>query len=227
MLSIMKLANESVGVVIANDGQGIVTIDDFAQLDKESVEGLYRVLQRPGGTAGGVSNTGVAVLAMAEANLQGIIYYIKKFKRIGCTCTITDVDLSKVHTMYHQRNMEKYHKDPEVVPTFNSSDWPNTLETVEKYIREFCGVDGKPLRYGLRDDLIAPVAANDPTYRDNGSKYFTNDEEMIARGLIISGSAVIRTDPEDISLFTNFFITERALIWNNMVELFQGSDAWM
>ena len=37
---------------------------------------------------------------------------------------------------------------------------------------------------------------------------------------------VIGTDPEDISPFANSFITDRALIWENVVAIFQGSDAW-
>ena len=67
---------------------------------------------------------------------------------------------------------------------------------MEDYIRGFYGVDGQPLSYGLREDLIAPVAASDPTYRANGSDYFTHDEEMIARGSILSGPAALGTDPE-------------------------------
>ena len=53
MLSRMRLTDEAFGVVVANDGQGIIKIDDFAQLNEKSVEGLYRVLQRPGGTTWG------------------------------------------------------------------------------------------------------------------------------------------------------------------------------
>ena len=112
------------------------------------MEGLYQVLIRPKGTTGGVSNTGVAVSAMAEANLQGMIYYIKHFNRTGRTCTHADVDLSKVHVVYHQQDMKEYHKDPKVVPTVNPRDWPKTLETVEEYIIGFHGVDGQPLRFG-------------------------------------------------------------------------------
>ena len=99
--------------------------------------------------------------------------------------------------MYHQRDMEEAQKDPEVVLPVNPRDWPKTLETMEEYIRLFCGVDGQPLRYGLMDDLIDPVAANDPTYRNNGIEYFTHDEEMIARGSILSGPEVLGADPED------------------------------
>ena len=78
---------------------------------------------------------------MADANLQGMIYYIKNFKSIGRTCTNADVELSKVCAMYHQRYMEEAHKNPEAVLTVDPRDWPNTLETVKYYIRGFCGVD--------------------------------------------------------------------------------------
>ena len=49
----MKLTDEAVCVFFANDGQGIITIDDFAQLNEKYVEGIFRVLRRPGGTTGG------------------------------------------------------------------------------------------------------------------------------------------------------------------------------
>ena len=105
-----------------------------------------------------------------EANLKGIIYYIKFFKRIRRTCTHADVDLAKVHAMYHQQDMEETHKDPEVVPTVDPKDWPKTLETLEEYIIVFRGVCGQPLSYGLSNDLIHPAVASDPMHRTNGSK---------------------------------------------------------
>ena len=68
------------------------------------------------------------------------------------------------------------------------------------------------LRYGLSDYLISQVAASDPTYRANVSKYFTQTEEMINQVLILSGPAVLGTDPEEIVSFTDSFITDRVLI---------------
>ena len=85
----------------------------------------------PGGTTGGVSNPGVALSKMSEANLQGMIYYIKHFKRTGRTCTHADVELFRFCAMYHQRNMKESHKDPEVLPTVNIMNWPKTLKTLE------------------------------------------------------------------------------------------------
>ena len=118
--------------------------------------------------------------------------------------------------------MEKSHKDLEVVPTVNPKYWPKTLETAEDYIRVFHEVYGQPLIYGLSYDLIAPVAAHATTYHTNGSDYFTHNEEMIDRESIISGHAVLGTDPEEIGSFTDTFITNRALIWDKIVAIFQG-----
>ena len=146
------------------------------------MEGVCRVLRIPVGATGGVSNPGVVVSAMAGANIKGMIYYIKHFKRIGRTCTHIDVELSKVRAMYHQRDMEEVQNYPKVVPTANPRDWPKTLKILEEYIRGFCGVYGKPLIYGLMYDFIALVAASDPMYRTNGSEYFTHNEEMITQG---------------------------------------------
>ena len=101
----MKLKYEAVAVDVANGGQGLITTDDFSHLNDKYVEGICRVPLRPGGTRGRVSNPGVAVSKMAEANLQGIIYNIKKFKGIGCTCTHANVELSKVSAIYHQQDM--------------------------------------------------------------------------------------------------------------------------
>ena len=63
------------------------------------------------------------------------------------------------------------------------------------------------------DDLIALVAASDPMYHDNGTKYFTHDEDMIARGSIINGPAALGSEPGVVEQFTKLSITDRALIW--------------
>ena len=50
---------------------------------------------------------------------------------------------------------------------------------------------------------------------------------MIAWGSIISGHAVLGTDSEEIGPLPDSFITNRALIWDKMIEIFKGSDIWM
>ena len=49
---------------------------------------------------------------------------------------------------------------------------------------------------------------------------------MIACGLILSGTAALGSDPKAVRLFTDLLITDRALIWDKMVAIFQELDAW-
>ena len=49
---------------------------------------------------------------------------------------------------------------------------------------------------------------------------------MIARGSILSGPAVLGTDPEEIVSFNDSFITNISLIWYKMIAIFQGLDGW-
>ena len=137
MLAQMNLTYDAVGVIVANACQWLISNDYFAQWNEKAVEGLYQVLIRLGMTSGGVSNPEVVVSEMAEANLHGMIYYIELFKSIGRACKHADVDLTKVHAIYHQRYMKESHKDPEVVPTVDPKDYPNILKTAEEYIRGF------------------------------------------------------------------------------------------
>ena len=44
VLARMNITGKDVGVVVAYNGQGLITIDDFSQLNNKSVEGLCRVL---------------------------------------------------------------------------------------------------------------------------------------------------------------------------------------
>ena len=92
MLSTMKLTDEAVGVVVANNGQGIITIDNFAQLNKKYVKGLFPVLQRSRGTTGGrggVQSWGCSVSNdRSEPKRYDILY--QTFQKIGhmhvCRC---------------------------------------------------------------------------------------------------------------------------------------------
>ena len=65
--------------------------------------GFYRGL---GGMQWGVYNTEFVLSEIGEANLQGMIYYIKNSKRIGRTCTHANVELDKFRAVYHHREIE-------------------------------------------------------------------------------------------------------------------------
>ena len=67
--------------------QVIQSIEYFGQLNEENVKTLCKVLRRPGVTVtvGGaqVVDNGVAISAMAETNLQGVVRFISHYDRIS------------------------------------------------------------------------------------------------------------------------------------------------
>ena len=70
--------------------------------------------------------------------------------------------------------------------------------------------------------MIPPAASGDTTYCASGSKYLTHDAEIISRGSILIGPAALGSDPEAVGPFTDSFVTNRVLIWDKMVAIFQG-----
>ena len=74
--------------------------------------------------------------------------------------------------------------------------------------------------------MISQAVAIDPTHRANDSEYFTHDEYMIVCGSILSGPVALVGNPESVGTFTDSFITDRALIWDKMVVIFQGLHVW-
>ena len=119
MLSRTNQIDEALGAIASKNDQGQIKIDDFSQLNEKSVEGHFQVLQRPGGTAGVVSNPGVEVSAMDEANLQRMIYYIKSFNSICRTCTHADFDLTNLSSAWHGGSSQ--------VPSSGIDHWPKGL----------------------------------------------------------------------------------------------------
>ena len=127
------------------------------------------------GLQGGGSNTWVVVSAMDEANLQGMIYYIKHFKRIGHTFKHANVELAKVPQFITNGTRKKHTMTQKLYPPpiqrigpIRWKRWKSKSENFE--------VDEQPISYGLRNNLEPPAATSDPKYRANGSEYFTDDE---------------------------------------------------
>ena len=62
MLQCMKLSADSAGEITSATGQGISTIVDFSEMDKEGVDLVFCLLARPGGAdAAGVRNPGIKI----------------------------------------------------------------------------------------------------------------------------------------------------------------------
>ena len=58
-----------------------------------------------------------------------------------------------------------------------------------------------------------------------GSKYFTIDEQMIARGPIIQGTEVAGTDHEKLGPFTNGYMNDSTRVWDKLCAIFKQIEA--
>ena len=78
MLVWMKLSNQAATEVTSAQGQGISSLDDFAEMDKVGVELVVRQLARPGGVdAQGNRNPGIKISAVGQLNFGLMCYYVR------------------------------------------------------------------------------------------------------------------------------------------------------
>ncbi len=77
MLMRMNLTQECADEVIAVDGQGQDTIEDFARMNDKDVYSMFKSLTRPGGVnAAGQPNRGFKVSAAAQGNVTIMCYFL-------------------------------------------------------------------------------------------------------------------------------------------------------
>lgn len=221
MLERIGFTAPAAAVMVAADGQGLSSMDDFLMMDEEVIGTICRVVRKPGGR-----DDGQAVSAIAEANLKSMVYYIKHQDRISRTANFAGVTVPKVRKLKRQQELEKKHEDPEVRPDIDPKNWPKTLESVIEWFGGFRGVDNHPLSYVVRDDLEVPTMGGDPTMGTAGSKYTTHDQELIKRGAIIDPTGAPTTDPEKDGPFTDTYLSDRMKLWRHGASLFKNTEAW-
>jgi hypothetical protein len=177
MLQRMGLTQEAAAEITSATGQGLTTLDNFDQMDKEGIKMLFTLLVCPGGAdKAGHQNTGTKVSAQAQINFGLMCYHISH-----CTCTdcidcavsFASVTLVTVKKMKPQQQLEA-----NAAPVVDFKNWPKTMEHLEKYLCQHRSVDGGPLNYCIRCYLFLEAAAGDPTYNTADSKYNNHDDEI-------------------------------------------------
>ena len=72
--------------------------------------------------------------------------------------------LEGVRKLAGQREMEEYATEYSFTDSkVNTNNWPKTLEGVEEYLRTFRGVNGAPLSYVVRKQLVPTAKSDDPS----------------------------------------------------------------
>ena len=114
-------------------------------------------------------------------------YYLHHMTvRVNCPATnYPQVTLDSVFSLKSQTQLEEGHKDPLTLPTANFKDLPKTKETIEEYIRAFCGVEKSSLGYVICENIFLPAVITDPVRGTAGIRYDSIDDKLIARMRII------------------------------------------
>ena len=134
MLQRMKLSAEAAGEITSATGQAISTIANFAEMDKEGDDLVFRQLARPGGAnAAGVRSPGIKISAIGQQTFGLMCYYIKhKLSCVDWAVTFVSVTLSAVKSLKAQELLKMNHKDPITVFGIDFKNWPKTMDAIEQ-----------------------------------------------------------------------------------------------
>ena len=103
-----------------------------------------------------------------------------------------------------------------------TKDWLKTFEGVEEYLRMFCGVNGTPMPYVARNQIV-PTAESE--YPSNG--YNTTNYQMIASApIVIEGTVGTIADLEANGPIIASYFTDRATFWGKLNAIFTDSTTW-
>ena len=175
MLTCMKLSADAAAEITSATGQGILTIVNFSEMDKEGVDLVFCELACPGGAnASGVRNPGIKISAIGQQTFGLMCSYIKhKLSCVNRAVTFVSVTLPAVKSLKAQELLERNHKDPVTVPSIDFKNWPKTIDVIEQWIKGHRGVDGSSLGYVTRKavNLFPDAAATDPAMGDANSTY--------------------------------------------------------
>ena len=203
--------------------QAINYNDEFRSLDDESVKTLCKFLLQPGGvTTTSDPDPGVKVNARAESNLMLAVYFTKHNDRVSRDVTFLNVMLAGVRKLAGKREMgEDSTEGSATASKVHNSNWLNTLEIVEEYLRKFRGVNGAPLSYVVRKQLVPTAEVDDPS-----NVYDTINEYMIERAPIVVACIVGTTASlEANGPYTASCLTDRATVWAKLTAIFENYTA--
>lgn len=203
------------------DTQGIDSLDELRLLKDSEVEGLCKVLRRPGGmvannavaiAAGGnamINNPGTLVPLRAELNLKLTCYYLRHRVRISRVTAPGDITLPVVRRIIELRLTEAKHENPKDKPVIDAKDWPKTMEAIVEYFRAYLGETGIPLAYVIRG--LQEVPAVEPP-----GGYSSAQDEMIARAAHLD--ALGNEIPT--------YLADRLKVWELISDIVRGDPSW-
>ena len=227
--------------VVQMDAEGITTVDDLADFDKDSLQQLADNLRRPGGR---VADPNPNADPGATIPTPSFVFGAKSQKRLSVACDLVRYyqtvgrDLTAANIQWNQvmRNFEiqwkalktKKDEDPPDVPKITKSlpiiKW---TEAFQDFLNRVIGVRVTPLYYVIRTEAdvpaaVPPLAPNQPHSIEHGSV----EAELVARAS--HTHALFRDD--NASVYHHSEEATRATVYAASIKPYQraknGRGAW-
>ena len=172
--------------------QGLVTLTDFLDFDKEAIETVCSSVRKPGGiipnpnaalpnAPATIPNPGYSIPAICEKRLIAAAYTARTYDMIGRSITVDTMSRARIKKYEAHRELMEEHQNPEKLQTVSKTfGIIKAMDQVPTHLRDRLGVRKVPLSYVIRDTVDpgnAPLpAADSPT----SANYQTISEELIA-----------------------------------------------
>ena len=176
--------------------EGLETIRDFAEFEKEDIETLCGSVRKPGGTIpnpnaaapgapANIPNPGFAIPAICEKRLIAAAYTAKIYAMIGREINIHTMNRERLKKFELHKKLVDEHEDPERLPQVSKTfGIIKAMDLVPGHLRERLGLDKVALSYVIRDDETPPALENQENTAENpfsatGPKFDSIMDELI------------------------------------------------
>ena len=169
--NIIGLGADAQGLERANAiiDEGISSMDDFADFDKEDMVTLCTSVRKPGGTIPDpanatrtIANPGHSIPSMCESRLILAAYGASLYTLINrLPITANSLSRNRLKQFKLHRDMVENHTSPEDLPEISKNfGIMKFLDQFPAFLREVNGVQGVPLSYVIRTNATPPPVLN-------------------------------------------------------------------
>ena len=175
----------------AIQSEGLETLNDFLEFDKDGIKTLCSSVRKPGGMIANpnaavegqpaqIPNPGFNIPAICEKRMIAATYTARTYDLIGRPITVDSMSRSRLKAYENHRQLVKEHEDPEKLPEVSRTfGIVKAMDLVPSHLHDRLGVRKVPLIYVIRD-VVDPGSAPDPAAGSNTSAEFTSiSEELI------------------------------------------------
>ena len=177
--------------------EGLESIQDFAEFEKEDIETLCASIRKPGGTIpnpnaaapgapDNIPNPGFAIPAICEKRLISAAYTARIYSMIGRGIDNNSMNRARLKKFDAHKKLIDEHQDPEKLPQVTKTfGIIKAMDLVPGHLRERLGLEKVALSYIIRKEVTPPPLENLVNTAENPNSATGPSYESIMEELIV------------------------------------------